>query len=518
VSAARVACLLVPDLPLRAELRAHPELSDQPLVVASGPDARAEIVALSAAALAAGVRGWSSVAQARAACPELHVRVASPALERAARDTLLDVALSLSPRIAAAPRATGPFASEGAVFLDAAGVERLFHSERGFASALAARAERQGLPGVVSLASSRTVALLVARHIAGEGPGTIQVLSPERESAWLAPLPLDLLDPDDALAASLTRFGVRTVRDLLRLPRRALAGRLGPPILELIARARGESVETALPEPKSRRVEEAMDLEDPISSLEPLSFVLRGLLSRLTERLDMRGLACGHLDLQLRLEGGIQDARRIGVASPTLDARVLLRLIGLSLTEQPPRAALESLSVATEGHPRRTDQLDLFRPRGPDPSELRQTLSELESLFGEGRVGSPQVPDTHHPTAFELKPFEPPTEVQSSRHSQPQRAETNTNVPPRLPAVRAVRPPVMAEVRIDHGRPGHIRSAISHGHVIVASGPWRTTGHWWSETRRFAFDHFDVQVSDGTVVRLCFDWMKRVWQIDGIYD
>jgi len=52
----------------------------------------------------------------------------------------------------------------------------------------------------------------------------------------------------------------------------------------------------------------------------------------------------------------------------------------------------------------------------------------------------------------------------------------------------------------------------------MAAGPWRTTGHWWSETDRFALDHFDVQVSDGTVVRLCFDWTERVWQIDGIYD
>ena len=37
--AARIACLLVPDLPLRAELRSHPELAGLPLVIASGPDA-----------------------------------------------------------------------------------------------------------------------------------------------------------------------------------------------------------------------------------------------------------------------------------------------------------------------------------------------------------------------------------------------------------------------------------------------------------------------------------------------
>ena len=40
----RVACLLVPDLPLHAELRASPELVGQPLVITSGPGTRAEIL------------------------------------------------------------------------------------------------------------------------------------------------------------------------------------------------------------------------------------------------------------------------------------------------------------------------------------------------------------------------------------------------------------------------------------------------------------------------------------------
>ncbi len=61
-------------------------------------------------------------------------------------------------------------------------------------------------------------------------------------------------------------------------------------------------------------------------------------------------------------------------------------------------------------------------------------------------------------------------------------------------------------------------SAISCGDVVHASGPWRTTGRWWSDTARYALDHFDVQVSDGTVLRLCFDWYERSWRVDGVYD
>jgi protein ImuB len=505
----RIACLLVPDLPLRAELRAHPELEQAPLAVVSGAGTRASVIALSPAARASGVQTGHSIPQARATCPGLRLRIASPALEKAARSALLDIALSLSPRAALSPRTPGLFFAEGSVFLDASGIEGLFHSEQGFASALSARAERQGLPGVVTVASSRSVALLAARHrISGGSP--VHCLAPDEESAFLAPLSLDLFDPDDRLAQALTRLGVHTAGDLLRLPRRGLAQRLGPGALELVARARGEDASPSLPEPTSTRIEEAIDLEAPIDQLEPLGFVLRGLISRLSERLALRGLACDALDLHLGLEGSARDARHIGLAAPTLDLRVLLRVTTLALAEHPPHAPIEHVALGSEGVPARTDQLDLFLPHGPDPAALGRTLSELESVCGEGRVGAPEVLDHHNPLEFGLQPFAPPPA--GSREKPPP-------LPPSpSPALRALRPPSRAEVRVNGGKPSFVRSAVAQGDVIAVAGPWRTTGYWWSEDERFALDHFDIQTSDGTVARLCFDWTKRSWQIDGIYD
>ena len=84
--------------------------------------------------------------------------------------------------------------------------------------------------------------------------------------------------------------------------------------------------------------------------------------------------------------------------------------------------------------------------------------------------------------------------------------------------MRALRPPVPAEIRLSRGRPEAIRSSVARGRIVHAAGPWRTTGHWWSRDERFASDHFDVQVSDGSVVRLCFDWIHKVWHVDAIYD
>ena len=541
----RIACLLVPALPLAAELRAHPELLGRPLAIAAGPGPRAEIVAVSPEAAQAGVRTLTSVVHGRATCAALVVHVLSPALDRAARDALLDAALSSSPRAEHAPPGNGAYSAEAAVFVDARGVAALFRSEAGFAAALAERTRRLGLPARVAVASSRSVAQIAARQLAygasrppagaqrgdrakeeasrarpgaqraerakeeDASAGDVRVIAPGEESRFLAPLPLDLLSPDDDQAEALSRLGLRRIEDLLRLEGRALVTRLGPGIRTLLALARGQDRAPPPPVPPAQRLEEAADLEAPLERLEPLGFVLRGLLDRLAERLACRGLAFGDLELELRLEGGGLDARRVGIAAPTLDLRVVLRLALLALEAAPPTAAVEAASVATRGCAIRADQLDFFRPAGPTPAVLARTLAELAALVGPSRVGAPAVADDHHPGAYRVEPFRVPS--------------PGTQAPPApmaglTLAVRALRPPLPARVRVAGGRPAWLESALANGRIERSAGPWRTSGRWWSPEERFAFDHYDIATGDGWVVRLRLDLLTQRWEIDGVYD
>jgi protein ImuB len=508
----RIACLLLPDLPLTASLRAHPELAALPFVVTGGEGPRAEIVSASDAAARSGVRCGITLAHARTLCGDLVVRRVSPALEQATRAALLDVALSFSPRAVAAPDPAGVLSKEAAVHLDASGITRLYRSEEGFAGALCGRARRLGLPANVSLAASRSVSLLAARGLSTEGERTC-VLAPAAEADFLAPLPIDLLDVDDSIAQALTRFGVHHVRDFLALPERALANRLGPRVLEWTARLRGTWREPPIPEPHDSRIAEAIDLDHPVDRLEPLVFVLQGLLSRLIDRLETRRLACGDLSLVLDTFGGGRDARRIGVSAPTHDLRVLLRLSRHALEARAPTAPVEALRVETVGRPVRSDQLDLFRPAGPSPAALDETVAALESLCGEERVGAPAVADDHHPDTYGVRAFRP-----RAPHNAGQRASTPVTHFTSPLAQRALRPPVAAHVRLHAGRPEAVRSAIVSGRVVRFAGPWRTTGGWWSDEGRFAFDSYDVQTSDGSVIRLRYDHVAHAWQIDAVYD
>src|SRR5438309_1169932 len=209
----RIACLLVPDLPVAAACRADPDLAARPLALSEGGGPHAPIVAAAAAARARGVRAGHTVAQARAIAADLVVRPRDDTAERSAVRALVDVAASLASRIEAA--------ADGAVFLDAAGAAHLVPSEAGLATALVARAARVGLAARAAVGGSMTVARLAALH-------ATEVVPPGTELGFLAPLPLACLAPPPAIAATLERWGIRRLGDLARLPVAEVATRLGP--------------------------------------------------------------------------------------------------------------------------------------------------------------------------------------------------------------------------------------------------------------------------------------------------
>ena len=150
---------------------------------------------------------------------------------------------------------------------------------------------------------------------------------------------------------------------------------------------------------------------------------------------------------------------------------------------------------------------------GPAAAALDRTLAELQSLCGGDRVGAPRVPDDHRPDAFGLTGFAPGRSRARNGGDGPP-----DDAPRRALAARALRPPVPAEVHLRGEHPAWIRSVVARGRVLRLAGPWRTTGGWWSREERFAYDHFDVQTSDGTIARLRLDHVRKTWHVDAVYD
>ena len=535
----RLACLHVPGFPLAAWYRAEPELRGTPLAVTEGRGPRARIAACSPEAERRGVSAGLSAAQGTAICAALLLRPASPDAERAAQEALCDVAYSFSPRIEDA----GP----GVVYLDGEGLCAVHGSEPELARDLVARAALAGLDAAAGIASSKIAARLAAR----DGGGTA-VISPHQEWHFLAPLPIDTLEPGPELRETLARWGIRCLGDLAALPASAVATRLGPQGARLARRARGEEEDPLVPRPLPMRFEETVELDYGVESLQPFVFVARALLDRLTTRIALRGLLCGDLRLSLGLVDRRRDERTVPVAAPSNDRKALLTLLRLHLEAHPPPAAVESIRLAAVPERLRPAQLDLFRPRGPSPARLALTLARLTALCGADRLGAPLVADSHRPDAYGTAPFQGNAVDGARNTGAPAHPSTGAPVtghdsspPDHAPlALRAIRPPQELEVFCNRGRPDFLRLAHQeapahwhtgtpahrspvtghapfpyrcNGRIVSMAGPWRAQGEWWLEGG-FSRDYYDVQLSDGVLYRLFFDRQTQRWFVDGVYD
>ncbi|MBI1813873.1 MAG: DNA polymerase Y family protein [Deltaproteobacteria bacterium] len=501
----RLACLFVPDFPLAAMLRSEPELRGEPVIVTDGSGPRATIVAMSAAAARRGITTGLSAGQAHAIFAALITRATSRDGRRAAQAALADVAYSFSPRVEEA--------SDGEVYLDIVGSAALFDSEAKLAHMLAVRAEHVGLSAQVGVAGSKIAAYLAARN-----GGGVTVVPANEEWAYLAPLAVSLLAPSPALRTTLTRWGIQRIGDLAALPASAVGTRLGPEGLALARRARGEDEQPLVPRSAPLQFEESVELDYGIETIEPLTFVLRGLLDRLTARLAVRGLVCGDLRLSLGLTNRARDDRTVVVAASN-DVKALLTLVRLHLEAQPPAAPVETIRVGVVPERLRTIQLDLFRPNGPAPERLAVTLARLTALCGADHVGTPAVIDTHRPEAYGVKVatlfgcYVVREEGASSESGLTTNNLTANNLLPL--ALRAIRPPRPLEVHCDRGRLAFVRGDGVSGRVVSCAGPWRITGEWWHDGA-YRRDYYDVQLSDGGVYRVFHD--RQQWFVAGEYD
>lgn len=488
-SFSRVACLFVPDLPLQALYRAEPDLRGARVALMDGTGLGR---VLHVAPEALGVRSGMTGSQARAICSGLTVRVLAEGIVCSAVDALYDLGMSFSPVVER---------REDGVHLEVGDLGRLFDSEHGLATALSAQACKLDLDVHVALTASAPTARVFARARPG-----VHVVPPGAERAELSPLPLSALEPSAALAERLGQWGLRTAGDFAALPRRSLASRLGPEGVALHRLACGEDRTPLRPTPPPDSVCEALDLDDPLDNLEPLSFLLRGLLDRLVTRLGLRSLACERYVLRLALDPKGHEERTITVAAPTRDVPTLLELARLALSAHPPAAPVCKLSVLTTPVPRRSIQLSLFEPAGPAPEALSTTIARLDALCGPGRVGIPAVLDSYLPGQAHLISF-PEGQPLSARSPLP-------CGPPGL-SLAIFRPPERAEVLLQDRAPDFLHSAPVTGPILNFAGPSRVRIGFQTPVLH---DYYDVETEGGRLYRIYEDLASGSWFVDARYE
>ena len=556
----RLACVYVPSLALQAVLRRAPELRGAPAALlgkgspnqdrsARAPASRGKsagkprVFELSVEAKRGGVVPGMTSAQAEAACPGVRLLEASPADLEAAEGALADVGYAFAPRVESEPER---------VFFEASDLGQLYPlGEAAVAQAVQAQAARVGFEARVAIASGKGLARAATRaRELGVVPADVV-----RARAFFAGVPVEMLTMDADLRAAFRRWGTRTAAQLAELPADAVALRLGEPGARVCRLARGEphdGDDPFMPRLPQDAIEEAIELDYRVNEIEPLAFVLRGLVDRALARLAARSLACAGLTVRLALDPRGLDVRAVPIAAPTRDAATLIQLLRLDLARRPPEAPVVGARLVALPARVRATQLDILRPAGPAPDRLAATIARLAALVGPENVGAPAPEDTWREEAVRVAPFAIGKGAAEGggggRVGSPSRSAPGDGPPAALPvppppsaandviaraaandvtaapaplAIRRLRPAQEIEVLVGRGEPTALRGRDTTARVLVAAGPYRASGEWWrapDEGGSWAREYWDVHASDGAVYRVHQDQRDGRWFLDGYYD
>jgi protein ImuB len=507
------ACIYLPDFAVQAAIRAEPAntsvtFDQTPIAVLDGPATMQRVFGVNPAARRVGVEIGMTKLQLDV-CEKIIVRKRSISLEQSAQFALLDCAHTFSPR--------GEAVEYGTAVADITGTEKLFGPSKKLASSIATRAAEFTLTANIGIASNPDTAVHIARGYSG-----ITIVPPGNEAEWLAPLSVDVLAVSPEMREILDAWGIRNCETLARLPSIPLVERIGQEGLKLQKFARGEVRRKLVPVESPLKFVESFEFEDPVESLEGISFILNRLIQQLCTRLATRSLATHELRLTLSLDVRQVNSERRGelyerrwkLPLATHNPKTIFKLIHLDLETTTYSAPITAITLQAEPTKIRYAQNGLFIPNGPEPERLEITLQRIRGLIGDndengiGRVGSPKILDSHKPDSFEMIPFS--TEGRNT-----------TNSKKHCIALRIYRPTLSAKVELKDEAPAVVLFKRQKLPVLAASGPWRSSVQWWSDSTAWVRDEWDVALNtkEGIgVYRIFFDQIQKQWFVEGIFD
>jgi DNA polymerase IV len=293
------------------EQRDDPALRGRPVIVGGGV-----VLAASYEAKATGIESGMGGGVARRLCPDAVVVPARmDAYSQASRDVFAVFANTT-------PLVEGLSIDEA--FLDVRGMRRIAGTPREIAVRLRREVrERVGLPITVGVARTKHLAK-VASAVAK--PDALLVVPPERETAFLHPLPVERLwGVGPVTAARLHDRGIRTVAQVAALREREL--------IDLLGRATGRQLHALAhnldPRPvkgarRRRSIGTQRALGRRARSRDELEATLVALVDRLARRLRAASRVCRTVVLRLRFDDFSRATRSTTLGAPTAQTATLM--------------------------------------------------------------------------------------------------------------------------------------------------------------------------------------------------
>lgn len=511
----------VPRLPLAALRTGN---AGKPLVVVDPEDRNQRVIAADARAEAAGVQVGMTLGAALAAAPDIEARPRDVQAELALMHRLAERASMFTPQVSIEPPDGLVLEVKPSIRLFG-GLRELCRKLREHCLADDVFASRDDPPRF-TLAPTPLAALVAARAGA-----RCFITDPAVLPARLKSLPVGVLRWPAEQNARLAAMGVRTLGELLRLPRAGFARRFGPAQLADLDRLLGRRADPKTRLRRRERYTGRIDLDHELVDHERLLRALRPLLDELEAFLRQRqrgitALLCRFHHYRAAPTRCVLRLAAPEAAADRLESLLRERLATLVLPEPVRRCELRG-GALTE-RPLANDPLWSAGQHGHSPSgEMPALVEHLRARLGADAVYGLERVSDHRPERawkkgtdlfFQAEQTKRTVALATGTSAAGTKGSKNRSVPFSGPKNRSV--PFFSPLwllavpePIDHhrGRPRR------HGPLDLLEGPERIESGWW-DGADVARDYYVARDSRGA--RL---WIYRErgreprWFLHGIF-
>lgn len=469
-----------------------------PLAIIAKSKGGQRIIALNRAGVEAGLRSGMLLTDARAMLPSLVTAPHEPQNERLALKRLAAACNRFSPW-------TAPDEPDG-LWIEATGLAHLFNGEAEFLRHILCHLHGLGFTVRAAMAGTAGAAWGLARF----GKSIYSVLPSGDERNAIATLPVNALRLEADNIVLLNRLGLKTIGQILDIPRASLRARFGKAItcrLDQMLGEHGEALSPLMPEPVyAARVE----FVDPLTAMNALEKTMSHLIDNVIAQLSEDGKAARRYILMLFDTENAKTELDIRMAHAGCDPKHIANMLKEKLATLEGRfkstvgfdaIALYAMSV----EPLHSYQVNLLdgAPEGAEEwLDLAKFLDRVTTRLGQGAVTRLAFRESHWP---ERAACHVPVLTPSETMAAPQLAQ------PR-PLTLLPRPePITVIAAVPDYPPRKFVWRRCHHKVTKAEGPERISPEWWHEDEKppQARDYYVVENEKG----------RRFWVYrEGVYN
>jgi len=381
------------------EQRDDPSLRGRPVIVGTGV-----VLAASYEAKARGIYTTMNGREARRACPD--AAVVSPRMEAYSKASKAVYEIFND----TAPVVEGISIDEA--FLEVGGMEHISGSPPEIAATLRKRVMAEaGLPISVGVARTKFLAKVASGAAKPDG---LLVVEPDRETAFLHPLPIEALwGVGKVTTSKLNGFGIRTVGDLARTSRVRLAAMIGESAAgHLLDLANGRDPRPVQSRERRKSIGAQSAFPRGSRDRDQVDSLAAALVDRTARRLRAAERACRTVSIGLRFDDFSRASRARTLPFPTDQTETILaavRDLFDASREEITQKGLTLIGISL-GNLEQADTVQMELPLGErqssavDGSALDQAVDDVRSRFGENVIKRASMIDADQGTAVPTLP------------------------------------------------------------------------------------------------------------------